>query len=187
MKIYTIDTAYIAYLRTIDKRVPIQHKNLVNRPYAGIIVMENQQKYFIPLSSPKPKHIHMKNQLDFIKIADGKLGVLNLNNMIPVPDTVYKEINVLALLKSKSSTDNQYGGLLDLQEKWLTKNKDFIYTKAKALYKKYKEERLPYSIYKRCLSYTELELGLKEYSIHTDKQPELTINKRQSQGMGRER
>ena len=29
MKIYTIDTAYIAYLRTIDKRVPIQFINVV--------------------------------------------------------------------------------------------------------------------------------------------------------------
>lgn len=34
----------------------------------------------------------MKNQIDFIKIDDGKLGAINLNNMIPVNNENIKKL-----------------------------------------------------------------------------------------------
>lgn len=46
-------------------------------------------KYFAPLSSPKQKHLKMKNDIDFYKLSNGKLGAINFNNMIPVPDGSY--------------------------------------------------------------------------------------------------
>ena len=51
------------------------------RPFVGVLLEINKCKYFAPLSSPKPKHIKMKNQVDFYKIDSGKLGAINLNNM----------------------------------------------------------------------------------------------------------
>ena len=44
-------------------------------------------KYFAPLSSFKPKHKRLSETIDFIKIGD--MAVINLNNMIPVPEGIY--------------------------------------------------------------------------------------------------
>ena len=53
------------------------------RPYIGVLFEIDRKKYLAPLSSPKPKHLTMKNSLDFVKINQGKFGVINLNNMFP--------------------------------------------------------------------------------------------------------
>lgn len=37
-----------------------------------------------PFSSPKDKHLKMKNGKDFRKINHGEYGAINFNNMIPV-------------------------------------------------------------------------------------------------------
>lgn len=50
----------------------------------GILFKIDTFEYFAPLSSPKLKHIKMKNTLDFLKIKNGELGAINFNNMIPV-------------------------------------------------------------------------------------------------------
>ena len=36
----------------------------------------------------------MKNKIDFIKINSGRDGVINLNNMIPIPEEECYEINL---------------------------------------------------------------------------------------------
>ena len=60
----------------------------------------NGHNYFAPLSSPKPKHLKMSNKaIDVFKIDDGKLGVVNINNMIPTPIECLTE--VLPLIKDK--------------------------------------------------------------------------------------
>ena len=56
-------------------------------------------EYFAPLSSPKVKHIHMKNNLDVIKIDGGRYGVVNFNNMIPVTSNNYEIFNLNATPK----------------------------------------------------------------------------------------
>lgn len=52
---------------------------------AGILFTVNGFHYYAPLTSPKPKHLQMKNQIDFLKINQGQWGAINFNNMIPVP------------------------------------------------------------------------------------------------------
>ena len=44
-------------------------------------------KYFAQLSSFKPKHKRLSETVDFIKIGD--MAVININNMIPVPEGIY--------------------------------------------------------------------------------------------------
>ena len=84
LKIYYIDSNYIDYLRKFDKRVAYNKSR--SRPYVGVVYTFNNQTYFAPLSSPKPKHLTMnKNALDIFKINDGELGIVNINNMIPSP------------------------------------------------------------------------------------------------------
>ena len=58
--------------------------------HIGILMEISGCKYYLPVSSPKDKHHRMSNSLDFHKIIDPSTGdlyaVINLNNMIPVPD-----------------------------------------------------------------------------------------------------
>ncbi len=51
-------------------------------------------KYYAPLTSPKPKHLKMKNGKDFRKINGGQYGAINFNNMIPVPDSALLLIDI---------------------------------------------------------------------------------------------
>lgn len=87
MRLCYIKDSYIAFLKQYDQKVP-DNKN-EQRPYIGVILEIKGKTYYAPLSSPKPKHLKMKNSLDFRKINHGKYGALNLNNMIPVtPDAL---------------------------------------------------------------------------------------------------
>ena len=78
MRLYHVDDDYIEYLRQFDSRV-YDNKN-GTRPYVGVALTVEGMEYYIPMSSPKPKHDGMKNSIDFMKMADGqrKMGVLNL-------------------------------------------------------------------------------------------------------------
>ena len=51
-------------------------------------------KYYAPFTSPKPKHLKMKNGKDFRKIKQGEYGAINFNNMIPVPDSTLILIDI---------------------------------------------------------------------------------------------
>lgn len=74
------------------------------RPFLGIIILIDGQKYRIPLTSPKKKFENMKSQIDFIKVFDHNsrhpeysskiIGILNLNNMIPVNNSVISKVNL---------------------------------------------------------------------------------------------
>lgn len=69
----------------------------------------------------------MKEVLDFIKIESGKLGVINLNNMIPIPINEIKNIKF-------SDFDKHYSKLLLEQERWIKRNEDLIRKKSNKLY-----------------------------------------------------
>ena len=78
LRLYKLDMKYIRDLAKKDDNVhsvsPQVGKD--NRPFVGIIIVCDNKKYCIPLSSPKPKHQKMKNDIDFMKInVDGKTTV----------------------------------------------------------------------------------------------------------------
>lgn len=64
--------------------------------HVGILLTVNGCHYYVPISSAKPKHQRMSNSLDFHKLQDTDTGylyaVLNLNNMIPVPDSCIAQL-----------------------------------------------------------------------------------------------
>lgn len=132
LDLYTVDSKYLQYLRTFDKKVLINHG--IDRPYLGIILTFNTSnqtiKYFAPLSSPKKKHLTMKNNLDFIKIDNGVLGAINLNNMIPLVNGTYSKIKINSL------TDKKYKTLLGKQLNWIVVNQNIIIKRAKDLHNK---------------------------------------------------
>ena len=65
-----------------------------NRPFVGILFKVNNFFYFAPLTSPKKKHIKLKNKIDFLKIDNGILGAINFNNMIPVNINDFTKVEI---------------------------------------------------------------------------------------------
>ena len=61
--LYRIDIKYVRNLANVDGRVmsvsPQEGKS--SRPFVGVILICDEYKYCIPMSSPKPKHAAMKN------------------------------------------------------------------------------------------------------------------------------
>ena len=87
-KIVKVDYKYCDYLRKFDNKVSYNAGIKELRPFIGILFVVNDCDYYAPLSSPKEKHLHIKNNIDIIKINGGKLGVVNFNNMIPVSSNI---------------------------------------------------------------------------------------------------
>lgn len=122
LSFYQVDIKYMRYL--LQNGIKVMDSSSIdkqNRKYIGIIIKnQSNQEYLIPLASPKPKHINMKNKLDFIKIEDGKLGVININNMIPVNPSVYTGIKI------NEQKDTSYKSLLTAQYQWINSNGEKI-------------------------------------------------------------
>lgn len=163
LKLVKIDSKYCDYLRKFDNKVPYNSGEKETRPFVGVLFNFGNIEYFAPLSSPKEKHLHMKNTIDFWKIDDGKLGAINFNNMIPVTAEQYKLINLNK--KTKSFEELKYLILLQNQLAWLNSNINQLSEKAYKLYIYYKEDRLPISIKKRTCNFSLLEEKLKEYKM----------------------
>lgn len=107
MQFYHIKDDYIKFLLKYDKNVADNKAG--SRPYVGVVLVIEGINYYAPFTSPKPKHQKMKNQLDFRKIGGGKYGAINLNNMIPVPETALVRIDISA------ESDKKYRFLLQNQ------------------------------------------------------------------------
>jgi len=162
MNLYTIDTKYINYLKKFQERIWVNEENGRLRPYAGIVLTVNNNKYYVPLSSPKPKHVKMCDRLDFIRLEHKNQlrGVLNLNNMIPVNDSLLKIIDI------NNITDNFYKNLLSMEivdirrkQAVITKNAIIIYNKTTT----YKDEPQNKKLVSNCYDFLLLEQKLQDY------------------------
>lgn len=163
-RIVKVDHKYCNYLRKFDNKVPYNEGSKELRPFIGVLFKIDKCEYFAPLSSPKTKHKELKNTIDLIKIANGKYGVINFNNMIPVTNNNYEEFDLNKKTETKSEKNRLE--LLQNQLRWLTKNKKNIYDKSRLLYEKYKNNKLRENVRKRCCNYILLEEKCNEYNKH---------------------
>lgn len=161
-KIVKVDSKYCDYLRQFDNRVAYNAGSKEMRPFIGILFVVNDCEYFAPLSSPKVKHIHMKNNLDVVKIDKGNYGVVNFNNMIPVTPNNYELFDLNAT--PKDTYELKWQNLLKTQLLWLNKNIKNVKGKAFNLYDKYRNNKLDERIKKRCCNFILLEEKCKEYN-----------------------
>ena len=161
-RLVIVNSEYCDYLRKFDHRVSYNSKEKERRPFIGVLFEVNNCKYFAPLSSPKPKHIHMKNKLDFYKIDSGKLGAINLNNMIPILDNeyTYADININNAL---TNAERRYRILLNNQLHWLNRNGINLKYKAKELYANRVNNTLSQRMKERCCDFQLLEEKSIEY------------------------
>lgn len=160
-KIVKVNSEYCNYLRNFDCRVSYSagEKNL--RPFIGILFTVDKFEYFAPLSSPKAKHTTLTNTIDLVKIDNGKLGVINFNNMIPVSKNNYELINLSIIPNTQEELKRQY--LLKTQLRWLNKNERMVKGKAVRLYNLYKKGELPKRVMNRCCNFKLLEEKCNEY------------------------
>jgi protein AbiQ len=132
LRFYTVNSNYITYLKTHDGQVPDNYTG--KRPYIGIVLEVNGHNYIAPLTSYKEKQeqlrpsnptifkLHEKNN------PSNKLGMVHLNNMIPVIET---EINGICFDDQVDS----YKNLLTLQLAFIKENQEHIKKKANNLHK----------------------------------------------------
>lgn len=162
-KIYKLKEEYSTFLRKYDNKIPINKNE--TRPYIGVLLeINNKVKYFAPLSSPKIKHRNMKTQIDFIKIDGGNLGIINLNNAIPIEEKDITVVDINKLKNSKDIDDRKYGNLCDDQLYWCNFNRINIKEKFEKLYNLFMENKLSENIKDRCCNFKLLEEKCLEYA-----------------------
>ncbi len=125
MKLYTIDDEYVQYLSQYDKLIAFNKGK--TRPYVGIVFRINEIQYFAPLYSPKPQHSKYKENSSFIRIKEGKLGIIRFSTMIPVPNDCIKLLDI-------RNQEDKYKILLEQQIIYINKNEEKILRKAKSIY-----------------------------------------------------
>lgn len=144
---YTIDSSYCDYLRQFDSKVPYNFDEKKSRPFIGIVLNIGSIKFFAPLSSPKEKHKHMKNTVDFTKIDGGRKGAINFNNMIPVPD---KAIHPIIFA---NEVNEKYRFLLESQYAWCVAHSKSISVKASELFSLFVANKLSNKVKARCCDF----------------------------------
>jgi protein AbiQ len=157
---------YINFCRRYDTKVQKnkEDERKFVKKYLGIVLHINDIKYYVPLSSYKPeKHDNMKEAIDFIKIEDkdDKYAVLNLNNMIPVPDEAIISFNI-NILPNKTQDERKYRDLLRNEWNICKRKKDKIIKNALKIYDMMKKNK-PENIVKRCCNFILLEEKIQEY------------------------
>ena len=163
LKIVIVDSKYCDYLRTFDSRVPYNKEKKDFRPFVGVLFTINGVEFFAPLSSPKEKHLKMKNTIDFTKIANGELGAINFNNMIPVGEKNYQVID-MHRYDPKIFHDKKYYEMQKKELLWINHHKYMLVSKAIRIYNYYINDCLPINIKERCCNYKLLEEKCLEYN-----------------------
>ncbi|WMJ24288.1 type III toxin-antitoxin system ToxN/AbiQ family toxin [Paludicola sp. MB14-C6] len=156
LNLYRVNDKYCDYLRTFDKKVPFLMDEKQRRPFVGVVFSVNKHHFFAPLTSPKAKHLSMKNQVDFLKIDNGQLGAINFNNMIPVLKSMCSKIEINDMPAITKDQQN-YKELIRNQLDWCNKNHEQIYKKAQKLYQLITTEHAPEALQIRCCNFSLLE------------------------------
>ena len=163
LKIVKVVVNYCDYLRKFDDRVPYNHYEKEIRPFVGVLFEINNCEYFAPLSSPKIKHLSMRNTIDFFKLDSGKLGAINFNNMIPVMGNNYSLVDFNK--RGKGLDEIKYLILLENQLSFLNAHYNQVINKSSKLYNLYINNRLPQNIRNRCCNFNLLEEKCMKYNV----------------------
>ena len=162
MKFYTITDKYVNFLRGYDNKVS---ENKKRRPYVGVVLTIGDIKYLAPLSSPKPNHdkFTSKNPTIHKLFGEGnppeKLGVVHINNMIPV---ISSEITMVDF----SIQQPDYKAVLEKQYRFLKSTQDTLMKKAHTLHDAIVNKKEP--IYSKfsgiCCDFIILEANYKSFT-----------------------
>ncbi len=155
LKIYEVNPRYVKYLSAYQEHIFFSEGDKSSRKYIGIVLEINGLKYFAPLSSFKPKHKKMSESVDFIKIKD--YAVININNMIPVPDGEFYLVDV------NGTKDPHYKFLLQAESREINRQRNRILKNADIVYKHKLRNGDATPLAKRTNDFAKLEKACKSY------------------------
>ena len=178
-----IDQDYLKYLHEHCHEVYYKPIGYDNKPYIGILINEDENKYVIPLSSAKEKHkfwnnveedrfliyeISNKKPLSknaiFKELSDGSIeqifSVIDLKKMFPIKENLYTRVDLTT--DPQDSVENRnYKNLMNKEFAFCLKIMPLIIQKANELY--YKQISTG-KIVNFCCDFKLLEEKSKEYS-----------------------
>ena len=168
-KWYFVNKDYIDYLKKYDKFIQnINYGENALKPYVGIVFKINNFNYFAPISSMKNKYQNLKEDKDLIKIKSNKkvLGIINLNNMLPITLNQVQELkfnNIEQFRKFKNGYEKEkYISLLNRELVVINKRSEEIIIKSKFIY--FEKINNPNSnLSKRCCNFKLLEEKCQKY------------------------
>ncbi len=154
---YEVDANYVKYMNRFAPHLFFDSKQHGGRArkYIGIVLTVNGMEYFAPLSSFKEKHRKMKERVDFLKV--GKYAVINLNNMFPVPNGLYKYVDF------NKEKDLSYRALLRSEYRIIKKKQDLIAKNAQVVYSHRINNGSKTALGKRCNDFLLLEIECRKY------------------------
>ncbi len=162
LKWYVANKEYVNYLRKFDSRVENINYDKKLKPYIGILITINEFNYYVPISSAKEKHYKIKEGMDFIKIKQDEkiIGVLNLNNMIPISSDNIKELKYKEIEKYRTFSNDKekllYISFLNFELNLINKKMEKIKKNAMKLYME-KTNNPNSKLSKRCCNFKLLE------------------------------
>ena len=154
LRMYEVKSEYVEYLSKHHEHLFYDRGNN-RRKYVGIILDINGYKYFAPLSSFKEKHKKIKEGVDFIKIKD--YAVININNMIPVPQGAFNSPDINA------EKDPHYRYLLQAESREINRQKNRILKNAQIVYSHKKKYGTSTLLAKRTNDFNKLEQLCDKY------------------------
>lgn len=159
--LYTISNDYIKRLKEVEYRVQNNYngQRLYYKTDFKASALEDDCSYYVPLSSAKESQKNIDNKSLF-KIYGDKdqedfLGVLHINNMIPVPNSLATEWS------PDDKQDTRYTTLVVKQSKYIGKNEKKITRCCEILYNSkvgnvepdyFKKNRTEVMLYKRIVN-----------------------------------
>lgn len=148
LDLYRVDLKYIRNLSKKEHNIMSVSPQIgkESRPFLGIVVMLNERKYCIPLTSANNKSKFTNNKvhgIDCIKILDESrkgangaplvIAALNINNMIPIHESLISKIDI--------STENDcpkseigIRTVMQKELKWCRANTDLIQRRTQKVY-----------------------------------------------------
>ena len=160
---------YVRNLKNVEKQKTGRTNTILSvstqthkqgRPFIGIVQIVNGLQYCIPLSSveEKAKYIDMAENITFRKIKDEQgnvIGVLNINNMIPVKEDYITKFRIDEL-PTDSLEQKEYKKKCKQELDWCNANIAEITRLASELHTIICENK-PFKKRSICPDYSELE------------------------------
>lgn len=157
MQICMVENTYLSYLRSFDEFVSLDPNSA--RKFIGVLFEVNGHQYCAPMSSPKTKHRNISAHApDVVKIDGGALGVINLNNMIPVVQSAIISLDIAKV------SDPRYQTLLTKQMIFITTHEQDIKRKALRLYRIVNSGAQP-KLTARCCNYSLLDEMAAQFGV----------------------
>lgn len=173
LKLYTIDSKYIDYLRQQPNFKNIfdnKESAAFPKKYIGIVLTVNEYNYYVPLSSPKNsdylisngEKVIRKSIIPIIRITSkNKNGVLELkgtlkfSNMIPVP------VQAISYYDINKEPNRNYKILVEKEYEFIRKNQKLISRHASILYNQKTKEDVLFASSRKKPGYLEHVIDFK--------------------------